>query len=241
MLDSTVFLLILLLAYVTVEFMLLPHNVENTPNKGLELTIEMLLHALLLGTLLYFLRDNVELALGGSAMTLLVRLLAGTVLLRLGLTSTFLFITRQGMFLALLIGVWLISEQFLSRICDYLSTQANTRNLLVILAYLLVLSPASVLIGSILSPMLKDIAIGGSLKNAGRLIGYLERSLILTFVLLGQWEAVGFLLTAKSILRFNEIQGAEHRPLSEYVLVGTLLSFSISIGIGLIVVLILDL
>ncbi|ELS26059.1 hypothetical protein ppKF707_2295 [Metapseudomonas furukawaii] len=57
--------------------------------------------------------------------------------------------------------------------------------------------------------------------------------MILTFVLLQQWEAVGFLLTAKSILRFNEVKGANHHARSEYILLGTLLSFSISIGAGL--------
>ena len=55
----------------------------------------------------------------------------------------------------------------------------------------------------------------------------------MTFVLLGQWEAVGFLLTAKSILRFTEIQNAEARQISEYVLLGTLMSFALSIGVGL--------
>jgi hypothetical protein len=71
------------------------------------------------------------------------------------------------------------------------------------------------------------------LKKAGTLIGYLERALILTFVLLDQWGAIGFLLTAKSILRFNDIKGDEQRSLSEYVLLGTLVSFAVSIAVGL--------
>jgi hypothetical protein len=50
---------------------------------------------------------------------------------------------------------------------------------------------------------------------------------------LNQWEAVGFLLTAKSILRFNELKGSDHQQRSEYVLLGTLLSFAASVGIGL--------
>jgi hypothetical protein len=72
--------------------------------------------------------------------------------------------------------------------------------------------------------------INDKLEEAGRLIGHVERILILSFVLMNQFVAIGFLLTAKSILRFRE---AEAGKMSEYVLLGTLLSFSIAIIIGL--------
>ena len=38
-----------------------------------------------------------------------------------------------------------------------------------------------------------------SLPNAGQWIGYIERILMLTFVLVGRFEGVGFLLAAKSV------------------------------------------
>lgn len=66
------------------------------------------------------------------------------------------------------------------------------------------------------------------LPNAGKLIGVVERLLSLVFVLLGQYEAVGFIIAAKSLLRFAEGDKAK----SEYVLIGTLLSFSIAIFVG---------
>ena len=66
------------------------------------------------------------------------------------------------------------------------------------------------------------------LPNAGKLIGVVERLLSLVFVLLGQYEAVGFIIAAKSILRFAEGDKAK----SEYVLIGTLLSFSLAIFVG---------
>lgn len=43
----------------------------------------------------------------------------------------------------------------------------------------------------------------------------------------------GFLLAAKGILRFNDIGHGEHRASSEYVILGTLISFSLAIAIGL--------
>ena len=72
-----------------------------------------------------------------------------------------------------------------------------------------------------------------SLPNAGKWIGILERVLVLTFVLTAQFQAIGFLIAAKSILRISVKSEAHARLLSEYVLVGTFISFAIAILIGL--------
>lgn len=88
--------------------------------------------------------------------------------------------------------------------------------------------------------------LGLGLPGAGQLIGRLERVLILTFVLLGRWEAIGFLLTAKSILRFPELSSnaqlqathphATPSPLTpEYVIAGTLLSMGGAVLMGVVV------
>lgn len=71
-----------------------------------------------------------------------------------------------------------------------------------------------------------------SLKNAGKYIGWLERSLILTLLLFDQWSAIGFLATAKSVFRFGDLSRSKDRKLTEYILIGTLLSYSIAIAIG---------
>ncbi len=67
--------------------------------------------------------------------------------------------------------------------------------------------------------------------NAGKLIGNIERILTLTLILFNQYEVVGFIIAAKSILRYKETDTSR----TEYVLIGTLLSFGIAIllGIGL--------
>lgn len=70
-----------------------------------------------------------------------------------------------------------------------------------------------------------------SMKNAGALIGNLERILTLVFVLISQYEAVGFIIAAKSILRFKDTDTAK----TEYVLAGTLLSFGMATLLGLMV------
>jgi Protein of unknown function (DUF3307) len=63
-----------------------------------------------------------------------------------------------------------------------------------------------------------------SLPGAGRVIGLLERGLIFALILLGQPAGVGLLIAAKSILRFGALK--DDRALSEYVIIGTLASFS---------------
>lgn len=72
------------------------------------------------------------------------------------------------------------------------------------------------------------------LASAGKWIGICERVMILTFVLMGQYTAIGFLMTAKSILRFSEKE-ANTQLKTEYVLVGTLVSFATSAMIGVLI------
>ena len=69
------------------------------------------------------------------------------------------------------------------------------------------------------------------LENGGQFIGYSERALVMMLVLLSQWEGIGFLLAAKSIIRFGE---QKDRMFSEYVLIGTFLSFGWAMLIALI-------
>ena len=63
------------------------------------------------------------------------------------------------------------------------------------------------------------------LENGGKYIGLLERGLIMMLVLMGETAGVGFLIAAKSILRFNEIKGDDPRKKSEYSIIGPLMSF----------------
>lgn len=72
-----------------------------------------------------------------------------------------------------------------------------------------------------------------SLQEAGKIIGMIERILIFIFILQEQWEAIGFLMAAKSVFRFGELKTANDRKLTEYILIGTLASFGSAVLIGL--------
>lgn len=67
------------------------------------------------------------------------------------------------------------------------------------------------------------------LIDGGKLIGQLERALIFLFIFIDQPAGIGFLVAAKSILRFEE---AKRQKMAEYVLIGTLLSFSLAVAIA---------
>ena len=103
---------------------------------------------------------------------------------------------------------------------------------ILLVSFALCCKPANILIKLVL----RNYAIGEgktceAIKNAGALIGNIERILTVIFVLIGQYEAVGFIIAAKSILRFKDTDTAK----TEYVLAGTFLSFGIAIVTGLLI------
>ena len=109
--------------------------------------------------------------------------------------------------------------------------------LLIAFAYLLILKPTSIVIAQVLKkyPIEQSddqSSVASGLVAGGELIGYLERVLILTFTLVGSYAAVGFVLAAKSIFRFGELSKSSGRNMTEYVLIGSLLSVVITTLIG---------
>lgn len=80
----------------------------------------------------------------------------------------------------------------------------------------------------------EDRNTNNSLANAGKYIGVLERLFIFVFILSNHWEGVGFLIAAKSVFRFSNLSEAKDRKLTEYMLIGTLLSFGLAIFTGLV-------
>jgi hypothetical protein len=99
------------------------------------------------------------------------------------------------------------------------------RWLLIAAVYLYVCGRGVVLVRALLElPALQmrrddDRSAGGVEIARGRTIGVLERALALTFVLLGQYGALGLVVAAKSLARFKAL---EDREFAEYFLIGTL-------------------
>jgi hypothetical protein len=102
--------------------------------------------------------------------------------------------------------------------------------------------PSSYIMMNVMSRWTTGIELDneGSLNNAGKFIGILERLFVYLAIITGHLQVIGFLLAAKSIFRFGDLTRSKDRKLTEYILIGTLLSFLIAIFAGLITVQILN-
>lgn len=94
----------------------------------------------------------------------------------------------------------------------------------------------AIIMNILLEPWSSKIFDGAndSLPNAGKYIGILERLFVFVFILTDHWEGVGFLITAKSVFRFGDLKESKDRKLTEYILIGTLMSFGFAIFTALI-------
>lgn len=104
------------------------------------------------------------------------------------------------------------------------------RGLAVLAGWVATISCGRYLIGLAVAgfePARPDAAPG--LPHAGRVIGQLERALVFVLVLAGQAGAIGFLVAAKSVFRFGDLKAADERRESEYVIIGTLMSFGFAV------------
>ncbi|MDF9829156.1 DUF3307 domain-containing protein [Parabacteroides sp. PF5-6] len=108
----------------------------------------------------------------------------------------------------------------------------TTHQLLTATGLLLCMKPTNILIRNCLSSLNLYDKMGADkndLERAGRWIGTIERIITLVLVMLQQYTAIGFIITAKSVLRYNDSKAGK----TEYVLIGTLLSFGIALLMGI--------
>ncbi len=109
----------------------------------------------------------------------------------------------------------------------------DPRLFLAIISLILVTEVASILMKVTLSKWTTEGNFSkDSLASAGKYIGILERLLVFFFTIVTYWHFIGFLLAAKSVFRFGDLTKAKDRKLTEYILIGTLLSFGIAIIVG---------
>ncbi|MGB5855462.1 MAG: DUF3307 domain-containing protein [Oceanisphaera sp.] len=121
-------------------------------------------------------------------------------------------------------------------VTELVSATITENNLAIAFGYVIIFKPTSILINSMLKKYTPEEAEEkNGLVSGGEVIGYLERTLVLTFIITGQYSVVGFILAAKSIFRFGELNNSKDHKLTEYVLLGSLLSVTITSMVGLII------
>jgi hypothetical protein len=157
-----------------------------------------------------------------------------------------LFLADQLSHIVIILLAWLSIINGWSKLIPATTGLPNYPTLLRVLGYLIMTGPVGYIIQFLTRKWLHEINPEDSLQNAGKWIGILERILTLTFVFINQFGAIGFLITAKSLLRVIDkpdkpngeptlIKPFSSRKRTEYVLIGTFLSFSIAILTGLII------
>ena len=149
-----------------------------------------------------------------------------------------LFVGDQLLHVAVIVAVWVYTQNSWPALAKSLSLPLwNYPIGLILLGYVVVIWPIGYLIRFATQSITKRVneTQGNgeeNIEHGGKLIGQFERIIILTFVLLQQYEAIGFLITGKSIIRFAQ---RDENLRSEYVLVGTMMSYAFSILIGILV------
>ncbi len=148
--------------------------------------------------------------------------------------SFFYFFMDQALHILVILILWLMM------VCDWenfkyiLFAGANNYKIwLVLLGIVIVVYPTQYIIMYATKKWSDSLIVieGDTLKDAGKWIGILERLLILLFVFMNRYEAIGFLIAAKSFIRFSGTE-VRTRSLTEYILIGTFISFIIAITVG---------
>jgi hypothetical protein len=223
-----VLLLKLILAHLIGDFFLQPQkwvkNKEEKKLKSVWLYVHVAIHIALMFLLVWDLSYTL-LILSIGALHLIIDGLK--LILQKEKTKRWAFLIDQILHIVVIFG---FATLFFKG--DYEFTLAFSPNILLLIICLAFLTmPTSILMKMVFSKwdISKLTEDNESLKDAGKYIGILERLLVFIFIVVGHWEAVGFLITAKSVFRFGDLTASKERKLTEYILIGTLISFGIAI------------
>lgn len=227
-------LLKLLMAHLIGDFILQPYAWVKAKEEKKLGARQLYFHSLLHGLLALLLVGNINFWTW-SLLIAFVHLIidAFKLLIQNNRTKRPLFFIDQLLHLISIYAIWLWYEG------EYFSFSFLKSEKIILLITLIIFLtyPVSFMVRIFISKWTPDTEAGDdtvSLQSAGQYIGILERLLVFVFIITNEWQAVGFLLAAKSVFRFGNLQEAKDRKLTEYILIGTLLSFSIAILTGLV-------
>lgn len=202
---------------------------------------KLYLHAFIHGALVLLLLGNIHDWLPALTLMILHGIIDVTKLyLQKEDNKTVWFIIDQGLHLISILMVWLI---WFSPAVNFSDLAISSSIWIYAAALLFITSVSGIIIQILMTNWSKSLneSDGESLVNAGKYIGILERLFVFTFIVTGYWEGIGFLLAAKSIFRFGDLKDSKDRKLTEYILIGTLLSFAIATATAMVVLQLVDL
>lgn len=236
--NNILVLLQLLLAHILTDFVLQPGSWIKHKRKYKAKSLYLLVHSLLAGLLSLLFLQQLRLWYIALFISITHYLIDLWKLYQVSDNLKY-FLLDQIFHIIMILIAWLYLIEGFGMIIPLLAAIVNSPQFLAITAaYLIVIFPAGFLIGKATRRWHSEIEtdyLSNSLEAAGRYIGIFERILVLTFILTDNFSAIGFLIAAKSILRFSDKSESGARKQTEYVLIGTLMSFAITIIIGLLV------
>ena len=228
---ETSLLLRLVIAHLLADFLLQRKTwiEERTAKKWRAKTLY--LHALIAGVLTYGLSGYYQ-NFWIPLLVMLTHFLIDTVKSYTGTTLKYFLLDQLFHFIVIIVAWYFYVQPEINFSEIIQNLFYDQKNLAILTAYIFTIWPSGFLIAKITESWQNQIKNDG-LEDAGRWIGMFERVLILTFVLINQFSGIGFLIAAKSILRFSDIKNAETRKDAEYILLGTMISFIIAIFTGI--------
>jgi hypothetical protein len=143
------------------------------------------------------------------------------------------FIVDQVAHVSVLLASWVLLLNSAGSLISLLGL-INAKFWIILLLYLIIIVPTATLVQKFIEPWQKELKseTAPSLQKAGLWIGRMERVLIVTFLLLGRLDAIGFLIAAKAVFRFSDTKNGTDRKETEYFLIGTLASFTVAVILG---------
>lgn len=223
----------LLLAHLLGDFVLQPNawvkDKEAKKHKSVFLLLHIILHGMLAWALVWQ-ADFIFYAFFLATLHGIVDL--AKLHLQKNTTRRGWFIADQLLHLTVIGGITLLYNQ-----TDLSLYAIDSRFWVYATAVLLLTTPASIIIKTLISIWTPDenATSEADLQNAGKYIGILERLFVFFFIVSGNFASIGFLMAAKSIFRFGDLTKSNDRKLTEYVLIGTLMSFGVAIAAGFLV------
>jgi len=237
----TLFLL-LIAAHFIGDFYLQPDNwISSRNDKGVRspaLYLHASVHAILALVALWLADVTLDQALMAAGLITATHFMIDWA--KAGRTSVIAFVIDQVAHIAVITFVaLLLEEKPVWDVITHTDAYLTKNNLLYVLGYIIIFKPASILIGQLLSTHTEKLKQQNeqtpeqkSLSNAGRWIGYVERLLALSFILVDEFTGLGFLVATKTVFRVGDLSRERDMRLTEYMMLGTLMSFAVALIVG---------
>lgn len=241
-------LLRLLVAHFLADYTFQPDKWVRSKTRNQLKSSSFYLHILVVGVLTYLLLADWS-NWQAPLIIAITHLIIDGIKISINKNTITAFIIDQALHILIIFGVWIyLSDQSQDILLWIEGLLRKEEFWLIALGLLINTMPLAILIGFMTRKWtdelnddqedgedhkisIKENNIG--LKNAGRWIGILERILIFIFIISNEARAIGFLLAAKSIFRFGDLKDNKDRKRTEYILIGTLTSFTTSIIVSM--------